>query len=233
MELNEDELLEEEQFQSTKDTGKGKEKIAECFEENLGGSDDNESLNDSDEEVVVDRTFNPATDFNRAVVLEEGLRFTSVDVLRRALKVHDVENRYDFYYLHNGRSKVTVYCKYKCKCPWDAARGKIRCVCNKSTCPFRLYATSLKNQELIVIRTMNLDHHCSFKGKTTKKLTSEYLADRFLEDWRENSSCKLRDFRKTVHRTMGIKIKYDQAWVARGRAKLLINGNADEAFAMV
>ena len=71
----------------------------------MGGSDDNESLNDSDEEVVVDRTFNPATDFNRAVVLEEGLRFTSVDVLRRALKVHAVENRYHFYYLHNGRSK--------------------------------------------------------------------------------------------------------------------------------
>ncbi|XP_021721467.1 uncharacterized protein LOC110689025 [Chenopodium quinoa] len=64
-------------------------------------------------------------------------------------------------------------------------------------------------------------------------VTAEYLAERYVEEWRNNPSWKINSFRDRVLSDLGIKIGYYKAWLARGRAKFMIYGSASEQYARV
>ncbi|XP_074300885.1 uncharacterized protein LOC141632222 [Silene latifolia] len=203
-------------------------------DEEGGNSDELRSLQGSDDEIDSRPTFNPDIDFKRKVTLSAGLKFPDADVLRKALVHHAIENRYDFYYLHSARDRISTYCRYRCKCELDKVRCKIvGCKCpKKSWCPFKIYATKQKEDTFWEITTMNLRHTCEFTGYT-RKVTSEYLAERYLEDWRENPTWKLSVFQKRVFRELGIEVKYGVCWLARARAKLMIFGDGADQYARV
>ncbi|XP_074321758.1 uncharacterized protein LOC141658929 [Silene latifolia] len=201
-----------------------------------GNSDELRSLQGSDDEVDSRPTFNPETDFNfkKKVKLQAGLKFPDADVMRKAFVHHSIDNRYDFYYLHSARDRVSVYCRNRCSCEFNTVRCKfVGCKCpKKNWCPFKIYATKKDREEFWEISTMNLRHTCEFTGYTSK-VSSEYLAERYLEDWRENPSWKLSAFQRRVYRDLGIEVKYGVCWLARARAKLTIYGDGAEQYARV
>lgn len=73
-------------------------------------SEELRSLQGSDDEIDCIPKFNPETDFKRNIQLTRGLKFPNVYVLRKAIRYHSIENHYDYYYLHNGRARITVHC---------------------------------------------------------------------------------------------------------------------------
>ena len=74
--------------------------------------------------------FNPSTDFRGKVELILGLKYPAPDVFRKALQYHVVQEGYDFYFLHNGKNRMTSYCKNRmtaccknrCECEWKKGR---------------------------------------------------------------------------------------------------------------
>ena len=55
-------------------------------------------------------TFNVKVDFKGKINLSVGLKFPSNSVFRKALRYHAIESGYNYYYLHNGSTRVIVYC---------------------------------------------------------------------------------------------------------------------------
>ncbi|XP_057247113.1 uncharacterized protein LOC130589662 [Beta vulgaris subsp. vulgaris] len=91
------------------------------------------SLRGSDEEADDYGTFNPEVDFKKPVELKLGLKFPSNNVLRKAIRYHAVKHGYDYYFLHNNKDRITLYCKYRCNCEWKASKRNAN---SKATCAF-------------------------------------------------------------------------------------------------
>ncbi|XP_074301116.1 uncharacterized protein LOC141632468 [Silene latifolia] len=82
------------------------------------------------------------------------------------------------------------------------------------------------------IRSVDLNHKCVFRG-VNNKVNSEYLAERYLEDWRLDSNMKISKWQKQIKRDLGVDVKYGTCWLARARAKLTIYGDCSEQYGRV
>ncbi|XP_074297406.1 uncharacterized protein LOC141628125 [Silene latifolia] len=155
----------------------------------LSDEDELGSDNGSDGEVEVKfqyPTFNPLTDFQRPIQLTLGLKFPSNTVFRKAVRHHAIENGYDYFFCHNNRKRVCIYCRYRCKCPWLKGRARLgKCKCDKSVkkCRYRLNATKVPGEETFQIMGLRLDHICGWND-INPKLSAEYLAERYLDYFR-------------------------------------------------
>lgn len=148
-------------------------------------------------------------------------------VFRKALRHHSIENRYDFYYLHNNGYRISVYCKYRCDCDWKEGR-RVKCYCNSdSKCPFRVYATKVKLEETFQLKSMNLSHTCTLNSVNTK-VAAEYLAERYIDEWRDDPKWSFKQFRGRVFRDLRVQIGYYKAYYAKLRALHMIHGSAKE-----
>ncbi|XP_074271440.1 uncharacterized protein LOC141595375 [Silene latifolia] len=207
-------------------------------EDNEEDSDDLRSLQGPDDEVDDNSpTFNSLTDFKGPIKLVAGLKFASNKILRQALVQHSIEKGYDFYYTHNGNKRVTAKCRFKCNCPWNSKKSKFigPCKCPKSVkkCLFKLHATKWKDsEEVFQIKTLIERHICGM-ATYSRKVTSEYLAERFIEFWRTNIDWKLKNFQDHVFKELNVHVIYDKCWLARKRAKLIIYGNGKDQYGRV
>ncbi|XP_074300032.1 uncharacterized protein LOC141631231 [Silene latifolia] len=66
-----------------------------------------------------------------------------------------------------------------------------------------------------------------------RKVGSEYLAQKYIEFWRNNTDWKLQKFQKHVLQELGVHVTYMRCWLARSRAKLMIHGNGKDQYAKV
>lgn len=104
--------------------------------------------------------FSPSLDFKGKIKLVLGQKFPSVSVFRKALRYHAVENKYNYYFLHNGSKRVTVYCVHRCGCEWKANRI-VKCTCTqKRKCRFKIHCTKVKGEETFQIKSLKLEHIC-------------------------------------------------------------------------
>ena len=73
--------------------------------------------------------------------MKAGLIFPSVKVLRLVVQKHAIENKYDFYYLHNYTKRFDAFCVDRCdKYAWNRVRGKMaNCTYDKLNCTFFSY----------------------------------------------------------------------------------------------
>ncbi|XP_021866757.2 uncharacterized protein [Spinacia oleracea] len=197
-------------------------------------SEELRSLCGSDDEVDPYPTFNPESDFKKKIVLSLGLKFPSVHAVRKAIRYHSIENHYDYYLLHNGRKRVSVYCRYRCSCPWDKKHAKlVKCVCDDPhKCRFKIHVKKLRMEETFQIKSLRLKHTCGVVHSSSK-ITSEWLAEKYLEEWRSEPYWRLVKFRERVYKETGLHIGYYKSWFARARAKLILYGDAADEYAAV
>ncbi|XP_056688012.1 uncharacterized protein [Spinacia oleracea] len=66
-----------------------------------------------------------------------------------------------------------------------------------------------------------------------KKVTAEYIAERYLEDFRGPCAWKIMQVQERAHKDLGIEIRYYKAFLARCRANIIICGSASEQYARV
>lgn len=194
--------------------------------------DDNLSDVGSDEDGVKYPEFNPRLDFKGNINLSKGLIFPSNKVFRKAVQWHAVEKGYNYYFLHNSNTRVSVYCAKRCGCLWKHGRI-MQCVCgSKNKCRFKVHCRKLKNELSWQIKSLRLTHICEHQTKNPK-CTSQYLAERYLEDWRDDPTWKIKAFIKRVRRELGIEVGYYKAYYARVRALKMIFGDATLEYARV
>ncbi|XP_074266843.1 uncharacterized protein LOC141590130 [Silene latifolia] len=152
-------------------TGKGKTKLIDVDdldvrvgeELDVNSDEDISVAGSGDDEAKLYDTFDPAVDFERPIILKKGLKFPCVEVYRKVVRQHAIENGYEPYFEHNDSTRVTVYCRHRCECPWNAKRSRLpKCTCGaKRKCKFRLYAAKLKGDTTTFqIKTLYLDHIC-------------------------------------------------------------------------
>ena len=81
----------------------------------LDESEDLRSVSGSDGDTCVRYPqFNPLVDFKKKINLKSGLIFGSNEIFRQALRQWSIENGGDYYYLHNDKTRISVYCKSNC-----------------------------------------------------------------------------------------------------------------------
>ncbi|XP_074299045.1 uncharacterized protein LOC141630064 [Silene latifolia] len=78
-----------------------------------------------------------------------------------------------------------------------------------------------------------LIHHAIENRGVNKKVSAEYLAERYLEDWRLDPKLKICLWKKQIKRDLGVDVKYGLCWLARARAKLIIYGNCSDQYGRV
>uniref|UniRef100_A0A803LVZ2 Transposase MuDR plant domain-containing protein n=1 Tax=Chenopodium quinoa TaxID=63459 RepID=A0A803LVZ2_CHEQI len=164
----------------------------------IDSDDDLDSIVGSDDEGVYYPVFTPQVNFKGKIVLSKGLKFPSNIISRKAIRHHVVENGYNYYFLHNNRSKVTVFCAKRCSCPWKKGRF-LMCKCgDKKKCRFKIHSRKLKDEETWQIKKYRPDHICGHQYYNPK-VTSQYLAaERYLEDWKDDPNWKLKHFIKRM-----------------------------------
>ncbi|XP_048501631.1 uncharacterized protein LOC104904164 [Beta vulgaris subsp. vulgaris] len=186
----------------------------------------------SDDEGPLYPEFNPDVDFKGKVELTKGLKFPSNTIFRKALTHYAIDHGFDYYFLHNNNSRVSAYCAKRCKCPWKKARI-LKCKCKSPRkCRFRVHCRKLKGEETWQIKSLRLKHICGWQHQNSK-LTSQYLAERYLEDWRDDPTWKLKAFMKRARRECKCELGYYKAYYARERALKMIFGDADVEYERV
>ncbi|XP_048501297.1 uncharacterized protein LOC104908753 [Beta vulgaris subsp. vulgaris] len=203
-------------------------------------SDELRSIDGSSDDEERWPHFNPEVAFKHPIEFQPGMLFDSSEILRIAIQWHAIQNRYDFYSLHNDGTRISLYCKDRCDCEWDVKKTKLRKDPKLIACPhkgnwkcnFKINARKLPNSGTWQLKSMNMKHDCVRKS-LTNKLTSEYLAERYIEDFRADPNWKLKAFINKVFRDTSIGIKYTKAWYARARCKLIIYGDASKQYAKV
>lgn len=197
--------------------------------------DDDLDLNDSDDEVVSvvgsdDEglqypTFNPDTDFKGSIVLTKGLKFASNTTFRKAVQWQAIQKGYNYCFLHNDNNRVSVYCAKRCMCTQKRGR-QVKCTCKtRRKCRFKIHCKKLKNEESWQIKSIRPNHICGHQYHNPK-CTSQYLAERYKDDWRDDPSWKLDAFIKRAKRECNVKIGWYKAYYAKVRALKMVFGDA-------
>ena len=211
-------------------TKEGEYDIEDAFDVRVQ-NDDYESISGSDDNKVQRYPeFNPLVDFRNKICLKPGLRFGSNEVFREALRQYALENGFDYYYLHNDKSKVSAYCKNRCGC--GLKHGRKKCVCKERLCGFKAVARKMGLDGSFQLKQLNPDHSCGWQDRNTK-LSSSWVAKKYLEHYRDDPQWRIKAFIMTVKREHSVHITYHQAWRARVRAVLMTLGFAPEQYAKV
>ncbi|XP_021737519.1 uncharacterized protein LOC110704038 [Chenopodium quinoa] len=197
-------------------------------------SEDLDSPRASDDEHDPSPWLHALTDFKKPIQLVKYQKFINNTAVRKALRVHAIENRYEYWYLHNDSSKITIQCRKRCQCKWNAKKCSLpTCTCvGGRRCHFRVVVRRSVNQDFWQIKRLNLKHNC-LRVRSNHNLTAEYLAEKYIEDFRSDPGLKIKAFRRKVLGDLRIEITYSKAWMARARAKLMIYGSASEQYARV
>ncbi|XP_074318742.1 uncharacterized protein LOC141655564 [Silene latifolia] len=86
----------------------------------------------SDDESGSFVVFYPSVDFEKPICLKKGLLFPSVEILRKAVRQHAIENGYVPYFLLNDRKTVNIQCRYRCECNWNFKKSRMpKCACGE------------------------------------------------------------------------------------------------------
>ncbi|PKI34156.1 hypothetical protein CRG98_045435 [Punica granatum] len=128
------------------------------------------------------KVFNPKLDMDDPK-FEVELCFTDTDILRAAIRQHSRVHGRDIKFTKNDRFKVQAKCKTE-------------------TCPWKLYASKLPNDDTMMIKTLHGVHKCYRKHKVIAA-NSTWLANKYHDriktdpDWKkflENLKEKSNDF---------------------------------------
>ena len=174
--------------------------------------------------------FNPLVDFNGKVQLSSGMRFGSNLIFRKALRQFAIENGFNYYYLHNDKKRVSAYCIHKCKCPLKHGRKQCKEGCKDNFCGFRAKGRRMKADGSFQMKSFDPKHECGWQHSNSK-VTSVWLAEKYLEHYRDDPQWRIKCFISTVSREYNVNISYHTAWRTRVRAILQTQGYAPKQYA--
>lgn len=167
-------------------------------------------LPDSDEEGDVSRnlsSFRPEDMCNPKLKL--GMKFSTVEVLRKAIIEYSLKNRVEITMPKNDRTRVQAHC----------ADG----------CPWLLYASLDNRVHCFVVKKYVGQHRCQKKW-ALKRCTAKWLAEKYKEKFRADEKMSLKNFAKTVQLEWNFTPSRSKLSRARAMAVKTVHGDEVEQF---
>nr|KAJ0220123.1 hypothetical protein LSAT_V11C200099760 [Lactuca sativa] len=122
------------------------------------------------------------------------MRFSSPAELKSSLSNYAVAHGYDLYYEKNDKDKLLVKC---CK-------GK------RPQCPFRLWASWMKDEQTFQIKSLREDHSCSRAFKLGSIVTYKWIGKQFVTDIMESPKMSLRKMKAMASKLFNINVSVGQ-----------------------
>lgn len=148
-------------------------------------------------------------DLKGKIKLKKGIRFPNTKLLKTALKTFAIQNGFDFVYQHNDKIRVTAVCKLKCG--------------------WRLHASQSNKRDAIQIKTFVNTHNCGTHHEN-KKANMHWIANQYLEEFRDDPTWTVYALRERVKRDYNINIPKWVAYRAKTIAMKKIYGSEVEHY---
>ena len=226
---DEDFILEEEEFEqdveaeielgTQSDPRKWWRSVSDFCTQNLDDGDSDgicseEELHElkSDDEFDAGKNskeFNPKTKMqNFQFVL--GMEFATVTILRNAIREYFIEGDREYVFIANDSNRVRVKCK-------------------GANCEWMLFASIVNktNGKTMRVKTLVDKHSCGIV-LDNKKLTSTWLANHFLEQFRLNLSMEYTAFRELTVKTKYSRVSSWTFYRAKTKARKMLEGSVKE-----
>ncbi|KAM0888518.1 hypothetical protein ACQ4PT_028298 [Festuca glaucescens] len=172
--------------------------------------DTNLNLREEDEQWLQNKfkVFNPEVDMDNPI-FRAGLIFSSVKELRKALIAYSVRNRVKVNKLKNDKRRLDAVCK--------------------PGCPWFLKATADSTSGGFKIRGYQGKHTCQ-GSFDVNALTAPFLAEKFIDEIRDNQKISLQTFAAKVQREYNMCPNRWKLSRARKDALNVIHGDEDSQF---
>ncbi|XP_050216210.1 uncharacterized protein LOC126667282 [Mercurialis annua] len=183
-------------------------------------SDDNNTASESDGDGRVKfRMFNEEKEMENPT-FKNGLQFVNREQFKKACRQWGIKHRYQLHFPVNEKTRVRAKCFDKSD--------------NVPKCRFEIFASkqnmSDPDDETFLVKTLNLVHTCP-KRRSNFHMTSAYLAESFLEEFRANPDYNPEQFVAKIARELKQKISVQTARRARLRAVRKLEGDEDGQYA--
>ncbi|KAL7585933.1 uncharacterized protein LOC111921312 [Lactuca sativa] len=122
------------------------------------------------------------------------MKYSTTVELKYSLSCYAVANGYDLWYEKNDKTRLLVRC---CK-------GK------HPTCPFRLYASWMKEEHTFQIKSLITEHKCSRAFKLGSIVTYKWIGKQFVNDVLESPKLSLRKMKALVSKRYNINVSVGQ-----------------------
>ena len=148
---------------------------------------------------------------------ELGMHFSSPSELKACLSNYAVANGYDLWYDRNDKHRLLVKC---CK-------GKT------PQCPFRLWASWMKEERTFQIKSLKKEHSCSRAFKLGSIVTYKWIGKQFVNEILERPRMSLRKMKAQVSKKFNINVSVGQCRNAKKFALTEIEGNLREHYGKI
>ncbi|WCJ20294.1 hypothetical protein M5689_002536 [Euphorbia peplus] len=176
------------------------EDMTEFDEEAADLDDELKSLQGSDDEMG-----EPNLEYNFLhTELALGMKFRGAIDFRKAVRAWSIERGYSYKYKKNCRTLVHVSCKDK-------------------RCGFKIRCSAVRDTETLQIKTFKPQHTCP-REYDNKLVTVQYLAQKYLEDIRDDTEWKVMSMQKKIKRELGYELPIAKCYRTRNAGIDIISG---------
>ncbi|CAI9279777.1 unnamed protein product [Lactuca saligna] len=144
-----------------------------------------------------------------------GMKYSTTAELKYSLICYVVANGYDLWYEKNDKNRLLVRC---CK-------GK------NQTCPFRSYASWMKEEHTFQIKSLITEHKCSMAFKLGSIVTYKWIGKQFVNYVLESPKLSLRKMKALVSKRYNINVSVGQCRNAKKLALSEVEGSLKEHYA--
>ncbi|KAH0645086.1 hypothetical protein KY284_032970 [Solanum tuberosum] len=109
---------------------------------------------------------------------------------------------------------------------------RARAICKVSNCKWFIYASKANEDEPFMIKTISPDHSCG-NQRENKTIDSGFLAKKYADEFKINSSWGVKEFQAHVMRKHSCTLSRHQSYMAKKKALDLITGTKEEQFDML
>uniref|UniRef100_A0A2N9I4F7 MULE transposase domain-containing protein n=1 Tax=Fagus sylvatica TaxID=28930 RepID=A0A2N9I4F7_FAGSY len=102
-------------------------------------------------------------------------------------------------------------------------------VCKKKRCKYKVYASNVKGEKSFQIKQMYLKHSCARSYKNTQ-VTSQWLANKYLETIRVNPKWLLKAFKYQVMNDFKVDVTKYKVYRAKRKAFEIIHEDYEESY---
>jgi hypothetical protein len=142
-------------------------------------------------------------DLKGKIKLKKGLRFPNTSMFKAAIKTYSIQNGFDYVYKHNDKIRVTAECKLKCG--------------------WRIHASQSNARDAIQIKTFISTHNCGTQHEN-KKANVIWIANQYLEDFRDDPTWTEYALRERIKRDYNIRVPRWAAYRAKKVAMKKVYG---------
>ncbi|KAK8675898.1 hypothetical protein V6N13_033959 [Hibiscus sabdariffa] len=155
--------------------------------------------------------FNTTVDIS-GPTFKVGLLFATKQVLREAVKMYSIKNRYSVRLKRNGNRRIQAVCK--------------------AGCPWVLWASPVDLKEPYgtwQVKSLTAEHRC-LKEYKNPKITSKFMAKQYLDAFHIDPNYSAKSLKKDVFKDYSISVHLSKCSRANNLALEMLHGNVKEQY---